>query len=99
MRRGAAVARFCVSLRARKKACSWRTRPAMVRVGLLARYALSAPPAGDLTHAAAQGPKAHGGTAKPLVQPGDRPRLGLGKQPADAVGEPAAAQAWPARSG
>src|SRR6266540_766563 len=44
-------------------------------------------------------PQAEGGTAKPLVQPSDPPRLGLGQQPADAVAKLGAAQAWPSRSG
>jgi hypothetical protein len=40
---GAAVASSCVGLRWRKKAWTWRIRPAMVGVGEFAREALSAP--------------------------------------------------------
>jgi hypothetical protein len=40
---GAAVASSCVGLRWRKKAWTWRIRPAMVGVGEFARSALSAP--------------------------------------------------------
>jgi hypothetical protein len=57
------------------------------------------PPASDLAGAPVQGPQRHGGTAKPLPEPQDRPRVGFGQQPADPLAEPGAAQPRSASSG
>jgi hypothetical protein len=57
------------------------------------------PPGGDLAHAPVQSPQAHGGAAQVQVQQPDRPRLGVGEQPADPCAQPPATQAWPAGSG
>jgi hypothetical protein len=57
------------------------------------------PPGGGLAYAPVQGPQAHGGAAQVQVQQPDRPRLGLGEQPAHSCAQPPATQAWPAGSG
>jgi hypothetical protein len=68
-------------------------------VGVAACHQPGPPPPGHLAHPAAQGGKADRGAAQPLVEPGDRPRSWLGQQAQDALGEPRAATAWPARAG
>jgi hypothetical protein len=71
----------------------------LVAVGVAACDQPGSPPAGDLTHPPVQGAEADGGTAKPLVQPRNRPRLGIGQQPADPLAELWTAQPGPASSG
>jgi hypothetical protein len=71
----------------------------LVAVGVALGDQAGPPPLGDLTDPPVQGPQRHGGTAQPLIEPRDRPGLGLGQQPADPLGEPGAAQSRTASSG
>ena len=50
----------------------------LVAVGVALGDQAGPPPGRDLAHAPVQGPQAHGGAAQLLVEPVDRPRLGLG---------------------
>jgi hypothetical protein len=70
----------------------------LVVAGVALRPA-GAPPAGNRSHAPVQGAQRDRRAAQPLPHPADRPRLGLVQQPADALGEPTAAQAEPTGSG
>jgi hypothetical protein len=56
-------------------------------------------PPGDLADTAVPGPRAHGWTAEPLIQPTNRPCRGFGQQPQDPLAEPGAAEAGTASSG
>jgi hypothetical protein len=60
----------------------------LLAVGVTLGDQTGSPPAGDLADAAAQGPLADGGSVEALPQPADRPLLGLGEQPADALAQP-----------
>jgi hypothetical protein len=71
----------------------------LVAVGVALGDQPGSTPLGDLADPAVQGPQRHGGTAQPLVKPGNRPRLGFGQQPSDALPQPGAAQAGSAGSG
>jgi hypothetical protein len=71
----------------------------LVAVGVALGDQLGPPPGRDLADAAVQGVQAHGGVAKPLVEPSDRPCLRLGQQPQDLLAEPWAAKPGPTGTG
>jgi hypothetical protein len=71
----------------------------LVAVGVALGDQAGPAPGGDLTDPSVQGPQRHRWAAGSVPQPGDGPGLGLAKQPADPLAEPAAAQPWPTAAG